>query len=51
MEIPARPDDYRLGKYQGEDGARLRRGVELSDGGVYDNMGLEPVWGRPSCGG
>jgi hypothetical protein len=24
--------------------AAKRRRVQLSDGGVYDNMGFEPVW-------
>jgi NTE family protein len=27
-----------------EERDRLVRGLRLSDGGVYDNMGLEPVW-------
>jgi NTE family protein len=27
-----------------EERERLVRGLRLSDGGVYDNMGLEPVW-------
>jgi NTE family protein len=32
------------GKYAKPDRAALVGGVLLSDGGVYDNMGLEPVW-------
>jgi NTE family protein len=30
----------------GEDRNGLIRGLRLTDGGVYDNMGLEPVWKR-----
>ncbi|MGH3104757.1 MAG: patatin-like phospholipase family protein, partial [Gaiellaceae bacterium] len=32
------------GTYDGEDRAELVKGIDLSDGGVYDNLGLEPVW-------
>ena len=36
---------WRDGKMeQGEDLNRIRAKAVLSDGGVYDNMGLEPVW-------
>ena len=31
------------GGYRGFDGDRLRGRVELCDGGVYDNMGMEPA--------
>jgi NTE family protein len=45
---PLRPgiDPGRLswGKYNQPDRDELIRGLGLSDGGVYDNMGLEPVW-------
>lgn len=36
---------YRVtrGHYRGEDGKRLRQRVRLTDGGVYDNLGTEPV--------
>jgi NTE family protein len=37
-------DGYRGGKFIGPDRDRLLRRIQLSDGGVYDNMGLEPVW-------
>jgi NTE family protein len=33
-----------LGKYRKPDRDDLLARIELSDGGVYDNMGLEPVW-------
>jgi NTE family protein len=32
------------GSYAAEDRDELVRGLELSDGGVHDNLGLEPVW-------
>lgn len=37
--------DFRvLGKYRKPDRDDLLARIQLSDGGVYDNMGLEPVW-------
>jgi NTE family protein len=44
MSIRQHPANYRGGEYPREDGDKLRRRIQLSDGGVYDNMGLEPVW-------
>ena len=35
---------YQQGKAVGDDADRCRRAIRLTDGGVYDNMGLEPVW-------
>jgi NTE family protein len=32
------------GKFTGAERDRLLKGLQLSDGGVYDNLGLEPVW-------
>lgn len=43
MSIRQRPEDYHGGYYRAPAGQRLRRRIELTDGGVYDNMGLEPV--------
>ena len=40
VPVEARPP----GTYRGEDRDRLVRRLELTDGGLYDNMGLEPVW-------
>ena len=42
MRVPAeaRPP----GTYRGVDRDRLVRQLELTDGGLYDNMGVEPVW-------
>ena len=42
---PVRVDDRLVGgSYGGPDAERLLADVELSDGGIYDNLGLEPVW-------
>jgi NTE family protein len=38
------PRQLREGKYREADRDRLVAGIRLSDGGVYDNLGLEPVW-------
>ena len=44
--LPLRLDPGRLtdGNYQGPDRDRIVTGLRLSDGGMYDNLGLEPVW-------
>ena len=46
--LPLRVDPERLrgGRYDGADRDRLVRRLRLSDGGLYDNLGLEPVWKR-----
>jgi NTE family protein len=38
------PADLKNGEAQGPEADRCRKVIRLSDGGVYDNMGLEPVW-------
>lgn len=43
LRFPASAADFSGGGYRGFDGDRLRGRVELSDGGVYDNMGMEPA--------
>lgn len=43
VRFPARAEDFIRGGYRGFDGDHLRDRVELSDGGVYDNMGMEPA--------
>lgn len=43
LRFRARAADFAKGGYRGFDGDRLRGRVELSDGGVYDNMGMEPA--------
>lgn len=41
------PDVFAGGALAGDPGHRdLARRVVLSDGGVYDNLGLEPIWKR-----
>jgi NTE family protein len=35
---------YKGGKAQGPVADAARAGICLSDGGVYDNLGLEPIW-------
>jgi len=32
------------GSYDADDAAKLTRALALSDGGMYDNLGVEPVW-------
>jgi NTE family protein len=39
VALPIDPTEYKGGKSGG-----IRKNVRLSDGGVYDNLGLEPVW-------
>ena len=43
VRFPARAGDFVGGRYRGFDADRLRDRVELSDGGVYDNMATEPA--------
>jgi NTE family protein len=40
--LPA--DSFRRGAYRGPGRRSLLARVSLTDGGVYDNLGLEPVW-------
>ena len=44
--LPVDLDPTRLlgGRYAEADRHELVAGIRLSDGGVYDNLGLEPVW-------
>lgn len=42
LNIP--PDRLRGGSYKKDDRDELVGNIGLSDGGVYDNLGLEPVW-------
>ena len=38
------PGDLQDGSYGEPDRDRLVREIDLSDGGMFDNLGLEPVW-------
>jgi len=45
MRLRLQPSELQGGALpQGTERDRLVAGIGLSDGGVYDNMGLEPVW-------
>ena len=46
MRLRLAPGDLRGGSYRRPDRDELVAGVQLTDGGVYDNMALEPVWKR-----
>ena len=43
MRIGLNPADFKGGAYRGKDRDDCVRRLKLSDGGVYDNFGLEPV--------
>ena len=44
LPIGMPPDLFRHGAYRDRDRRTLLRKLTLTDGGVYDNLGLEPVW-------
>jgi len=44
LPLRLEPDQFIDGSYHGADRGRIVAGIRLSDGGVYDNLGLEPVW-------
>jgi len=45
MRVPVPADHIQGGRFRPEDRRRLLvQAIRLTDGGVYDNMGLEPVW-------
>jgi NTE family protein len=44
LPVRMRPRDLKRGAYQARDRDRLVSRLSLSDGGVYDLYGLEPVW-------
>lgn len=44
MPVRVAAESYRDGRYRGDDRRRLLRRIMLTDGGVYDNLGLEPAW-------
>jgi NTE family protein len=35
---------YKKGRYRGPEREKLQKRILLTDGGVYDNLGLEPAW-------
>lgn len=46
VQIRATAADLRRGSYRGPDADALRTKVQLSDGGVYDNLAMEPTLRR-----
>jgi NTE family protein len=45
LPMGLRPDQLDGGAFPpGEERERIVKSIRLSDGGVYDNLGLEPVW-------
>jgi NTE family protein len=43
LELHLKPGEYTGGRYHESDRDQLVRGLSLSDGGVYDNLGSQPV--------
>ncbi|MEJ7623722.1 MAG: patatin-like phospholipase family protein [Pyrinomonadaceae bacterium] len=43
LQIKIDPDQFKNGKYEGSDRESLVSRIQLTDGGVYDNFGLEPI--------
>jgi NTE family protein len=44
MRVRDGVERLRGGTYAGPNRERLVRSIDLADGGVYDNLGIEPVW-------
>jgi NTE family protein len=44
LPVGLRPDELKGGKAQGPGRDEAIQGLRLTDGGNYDNLGLEPVW-------
>ncbi|CAN5873242.1 patatin-like phospholipase family protein [soil metagenome] len=44
MRLELNAGDFKGGSYQDFDRVELCRQLDITDGGVYDNLGLEPVW-------
>ena len=44
MRVRDGVEALRDGTYTGADREKLVRMIDLADGGVYDNLGIEPVW-------
>jgi len=44
LPMHLQPGDLRDGKYKEPDRDKLVKQISLTDGGAYDNLGLEPVW-------
>ena len=46
MGVPISHEKFKGGKYKGSDYKKVMSGLRLSDGGVYDNLGIEPALKR-----
>ena len=44
LAVPFNANDFKDGDAKGDLADKLRGQIGLSDGGVYDNLGLEPIW-------
>ncbi len=44
MPIKVKREAYKNGRAPEEEKRKAAKGLRLTDGGVYDNLGLEPVW-------
>lgn len=44
MQPEVKQSEFQSGHATGADADRCRARIRLTDGGVYDNMGLEPLW-------
>jgi NTE family protein len=44
LPVPFAAARYKGGMAKGPAADAARAGIRLSDGGVYDNLGLEPIW-------
>jgi NTE family protein len=49
MPLALAPQDLKGGRYKGDERDDLVRRIGLSDGGVYDNMAMEPAWKTHEC--
>jgi NTE family protein len=43
LELHPKPSEYTRGSYRKDNRNKLVKGLSLSDGGVYDNLGSQPV--------
>lgn len=43
VSVPADQDDFKKGNYKEKDRRKLISKLYLSDGGVYDNLGIQPI--------
>lgn len=44
LRVHLKPEQFRRGKYKHKNRDELLSDIRITDGGNYDNLGLEPVW-------